>query len=166
MNSTFCARWLATLEVISQVVFTSKQPKKNKIAFVGVFSQIKLPFGPLLTQLAQLAQGCPNSARKQHVGANTKSFLARFCDSNWEKGEDFVKICHLKKASTVKESGSYTIPSICLLNLQNEITKVVYSILLEKCRLRLSPKRCGSWMNFTNLLTSELVFFTLLFFAL
>ena len=42
MNSTFRARWLASLEVISQVLFTSEQPKKNKIAFVAIFSQIKV----------------------------------------------------------------------------------------------------------------------------
>ena len=32
MNSTFRARWLASSEVISQGLFTSEQPKKNKIA--------------------------------------------------------------------------------------------------------------------------------------
>ena len=51
MNSTFGARWLANLEVISQVLFTSEQPKKNKMAFVGKLSQIKLFFGPLVIQL-------------------------------------------------------------------------------------------------------------------
>ena len=34
-------------DVISQVLFTSEQPKKNKMAFVGILSQIKLLFGPL-----------------------------------------------------------------------------------------------------------------------
>ena len=48
MNSTFRARWLASSEVISQVLFTSEQLKKNKMAFVGVLSQIKLLFGPLV----------------------------------------------------------------------------------------------------------------------
>ena len=38
VNSTFCARWLASSEVISQVVFTSEQPNKNKMAFVSVLS--------------------------------------------------------------------------------------------------------------------------------
>ena len=51
MNSTFRARWLASSEVISQVIFTSEQPKKNKMAFVGILSQIKLLFGPLVIQL-------------------------------------------------------------------------------------------------------------------
>ena len=53
MNSTFRARWLASSEVISQVLFTSEQPKKNKMAFVGILSQIiiKLLFGPLVIQL-------------------------------------------------------------------------------------------------------------------
>ena len=51
VNSTFRARWLASSEVISQVLFTSEQPKKNKMAFVGTFSQIKLLFGPLVIQL-------------------------------------------------------------------------------------------------------------------
>ena len=37
MNSTFRARWLASSEVISQVLFTSGQPKKNKMAFVAIF---------------------------------------------------------------------------------------------------------------------------------
>ena len=36
MNSTFRARWLASLEVISQVLFTAEQPKKNKMAFIGI----------------------------------------------------------------------------------------------------------------------------------
>ena len=45
VNITFRARWLASSEVISQVLFTSEQPKKNKAAFVGMFSQIKLLFG-------------------------------------------------------------------------------------------------------------------------
>ena len=35
MNSTFCARWLASSEVISQVLFTSERPKKAQMAFVG-----------------------------------------------------------------------------------------------------------------------------------
>ena len=35
MNSTFRARWLASSEVISQVLFTSEQPKENKIAFTS-----------------------------------------------------------------------------------------------------------------------------------
>lgn len=32
-NSAFRAQWLASSEVISQVLLTSKQPKKNKMAF-------------------------------------------------------------------------------------------------------------------------------------
>ena len=32
VNSTFRARWLASSEVISQVLFTSEQPKRNKMA--------------------------------------------------------------------------------------------------------------------------------------
>ena len=36
VNSTFRARWLASSEVISQVLFTSELPTKNKMAFVGV----------------------------------------------------------------------------------------------------------------------------------
>ena len=51
MNSTFRARWLASSEVISQVLITSEQPKKNKTVFVGILSQIKLLFGPLVVQL-------------------------------------------------------------------------------------------------------------------
>ena len=51
MNSTFRARWLASSEVISQVLFTSQQPKKNKMAFVGILSQIKLLFGRLVIQV-------------------------------------------------------------------------------------------------------------------
>ena len=38
MNSTFRARWLASSKVISQALFTSDQPKKKKMAFVGIFS--------------------------------------------------------------------------------------------------------------------------------
>ena len=48
LNSTLCARWLANSEVISQVLFTSVQAKKNKMAFVGVLLQIKLLFSPLV----------------------------------------------------------------------------------------------------------------------
>ena len=48
VNSTFCACRLASSEVISQVLFTFVQPKKNKMAFVGILSQIKLLFGPLV----------------------------------------------------------------------------------------------------------------------
>ena len=48
VNSTFRARWLAISEVIRQVLFTSEQPKENKMAYVAIFSQIKLLFGPLV----------------------------------------------------------------------------------------------------------------------
>ena len=51
MKSAFCVRWLANSEVISEVLFTSEQSKKNKIAFVGLLSQIKFLFGPLFIQL-------------------------------------------------------------------------------------------------------------------
>ena len=51
VKSTFRARWLASSEVISQGLFTSEQRKKNKMVFVGTFSQIKLLFGPLVIQL-------------------------------------------------------------------------------------------------------------------
>ena len=37
--------------MISQVLFTSEQPAKNKMAFVGILSQIKLLFGPVVIQL-------------------------------------------------------------------------------------------------------------------
>ena len=43
-------------EVISKVLFTSEQSKKNKMAFVAIFSQIKLIFGPLLIQLVSYKQ--------------------------------------------------------------------------------------------------------------
>ena len=51
MNSTFRGRWLASSEVISQVLFTSEQPKENKMDFVAIFSLIELLFGPLVIQL-------------------------------------------------------------------------------------------------------------------
>ena len=51
MNSTFRSRWLASSEVISQVLFTTEQPQKNKMAFVGILSQVNLLFGPLVIQL-------------------------------------------------------------------------------------------------------------------
>ena len=51
MNSTFCTHWLASLQVISQVLFTSEQLKKNKIAFVGMLSEIKLHLRLLVIQL-------------------------------------------------------------------------------------------------------------------
>ena len=51
VNSTFRRYWLASSEVISQVLFTSKQPKKNNLAFISILSQIKLLFGPLVIQL-------------------------------------------------------------------------------------------------------------------
>ena len=37
--------------MLSQVLFTSEQPKKNKMAFVGILSQIKLLFGSLVFDL-------------------------------------------------------------------------------------------------------------------
>ena len=37
--------------MISQVLFTYEQPTKNKMALVGILSQIKLLFGPLVIQL-------------------------------------------------------------------------------------------------------------------
>ena len=38
--------------MISQILFTSEQPKENKMAFVvGILSQIKLLFEPLVIQL-------------------------------------------------------------------------------------------------------------------
>ena len=51
VNSTFRVRWLADSEAISQLLFTSEQPKKNKMDFVGMLSQIKLLFGPPVIQL-------------------------------------------------------------------------------------------------------------------
>ena len=36
---------------MSPVLFTSEQPKENKMAFVGTFSQIKLLFRSLVIQL-------------------------------------------------------------------------------------------------------------------
>ena len=38
------------MQVISQVLFTSEQLKKNKIAFVGMLSEIKLHLGLLVIQ--------------------------------------------------------------------------------------------------------------------
>ena len=51
VNSTFRTCRLASLEVICQVLFTSAQLKKNKMAFVGILSQRKLLFGRLVIQL-------------------------------------------------------------------------------------------------------------------
>ena len=46
------ADWCKCSEVISQVLFTSEQPKKIiKTAFVHILSQIKLLFGPPVIQL-------------------------------------------------------------------------------------------------------------------
>ena len=45
VNSTFRARWLASSEVISQVLFTSEQPEKNKMVFVAIFSQKSYSLG-------------------------------------------------------------------------------------------------------------------------
>ena len=43
---------MASSEVISQILFTSEQPRENKMAFVvGILSQIKLLFEPLVIQL-------------------------------------------------------------------------------------------------------------------
>ena len=49
VNSSVHTRWLASSEVISQVLFTSKQRKKNKHGFCRyiILSQVKLLFGPL-----------------------------------------------------------------------------------------------------------------------
>ena len=51
VHSAFRARWLASSEVISQVPFTSEQPKKHKMAFVVIFLQLKLLFVLLVIQL-------------------------------------------------------------------------------------------------------------------
>ena len=45
VNGTFRARWLASSEVISQVLFTSEQPEKNKMVFVAIFSQKSYSLG-------------------------------------------------------------------------------------------------------------------------
>ena len=45
VNSTFSVRLLASSEVISQVLFTSQQPKKNKIAFCHTKTIIHLSVG-------------------------------------------------------------------------------------------------------------------------
>ena len=42
---------MASSEVISQVLLTSEQPKKKKMAVVAIYSEIKLLFGPLVIQL-------------------------------------------------------------------------------------------------------------------
>ena len=42
---------MASLEVISQALFTSEPPQRNKMAFAGILSQINLLFGPLVIQL-------------------------------------------------------------------------------------------------------------------
>ena len=45
LYSTFRARLLACSEVISQVLFTTQQPEKNKMAFVAIFSQKSYSLG-------------------------------------------------------------------------------------------------------------------------
>ena len=45
VDSAEGARWLASSEVISQVLFTSEQPDKNKMAFVAIFSQKSYSLG-------------------------------------------------------------------------------------------------------------------------
>ena len=44
VNSTYRVCWLGSSEVISQVLFTSEQLKKKRMAFVVILSQIKLLF--------------------------------------------------------------------------------------------------------------------------
>ena len=53
VNSTYRTRWLASLKVIGQVLFTSKLPKKNKMALASIciLSQIELLFSLLIVQL-------------------------------------------------------------------------------------------------------------------
>ena len=54
MNSAFRAHWLASLEVISQVLFTSEQLKKTKWVPVSIkvtLKQVKLLFGSLVIRL-------------------------------------------------------------------------------------------------------------------
>ena len=48
VTSIFRAHSLACSEVITQVLFTSEQQKKNKLAFVSILSQMKLLFGPVV----------------------------------------------------------------------------------------------------------------------
>ena len=51
VNSTFRACWLASSEVISQVLFTFVQLKNIKMGFVCILSQIRLLLGLLVIQL-------------------------------------------------------------------------------------------------------------------
>ena len=51
VNSTFRVRWLVSLEVISQVLFTSEKPKKNKMAFSVYCHKESYCLGPLVIQL-------------------------------------------------------------------------------------------------------------------
>ena len=51
LKSTFRTRWLASSEVISQILFISEQWQKNKMACVGILSQINLLFALLVIQL-------------------------------------------------------------------------------------------------------------------
>ena len=66
VNSTFRARWLASSEVISQVLFTPEQPNKNEMAFVGMLSQIKACLSVCLCtfsfRLTRLKIAVPNKA--------------------------------------------------------------------------------------------------------
>ena len=50
VNSAIHARRLASSEVISEVLSTSEQQRKTKMAFVGILSQKGLPFGSLVIQ--------------------------------------------------------------------------------------------------------------------
>ena len=72
------ADWLASSEVISQVLFTSEQPRKNKMAFVGILSQLKLLFGPLVIQLVWyiLKQLFPSTS------VNNCSIIAKISNSH------------------------------------------------------------------------------------
>ena len=36
VSNTFRARWLASSEMIGQILFTLEQPKNNKMAFLGI----------------------------------------------------------------------------------------------------------------------------------
>ena len=85
MNSTFRRGWLASSEVISQVLFTSQQPQRNKMTFVAILSQIKLLVGPLVIHLTN-----NNNNKNDHDNDNenkNNNSSSTLAPTRWWKAE-------------------------------------------------------------------------------
>ena len=80
-KQSFFFSWDSKWPPCDKGLFTSKQPKKNKTAFVGILSQMKLLFGPLVIHLVwyilkQLFTSA--SMRNERFGLTLPSRLGKY----------------------------------------------------------------------------------------